>query len=151
MCNYKQSLLHSVRKALSVILPTSWPLFSDIDEVPSPNITSLDVAENMLAWTHVFQPSDLPPDFQLVHEFTLSYLVHMTDRDDVEAATSVTVNETSFNIEDMLDTCRRQDFTVQAVIDNEPRSENSSPASGFSGKYYHTIYTQYLSRFLTVT
>ena len=54
----------------------------------------------------------------------------MTDRDDVEAARLEPTNETSLNIEDMLDTCRRQDFTVQAVIDNEPRSENSSPVSG---------------------
>ena len=114
--------------------------YSAIDNIPSPVSVSLDVSSRFLQWSHVFQPSDLPPDFELFHQFTLSYLVHMTDRDDVEAARSVAVNETSFNIEDMLETCRRQYFTVQAVIDNETLSENSSSVSGFSGKYCSSLH-----------
>ena len=116
---------------------TSQSSYSAIDNIPSPVRVSLD--DNVLQWSHVFQPSDLAPDFQLVHQFTLSYLVHMTDRDDVEAGRSMTRNETSLNIEDMLDTCKRQYFTVQAVIDNETLSENSSPVSGFSGKFCESL------------
>ena len=96
--------------------------------IPSPTNVSLD--DNVLQWSHVLQPPDLPPAFELVLDFSLSYLVHMTDRDDVEAARSEPTNETSLNIEDMLETCRRQNFTVQAVIDNETLSENSSSVSG---------------------
>ena len=60
----------------------------------------------------------------------------MTDRDSVESAgRSETVNETRLDISDMLDSCRRQAFTVQVMINSDIFGDNSSPVSGFSGEY----------------
>ena len=71
----------------------------------------------------------LPPDFELVHYFNISYCVHMkyTTDDGVEVVSTVNVlGDRNYLNLDMLDTCIRQEFAVKAVINNELHSMNSS-------------------------
>ena len=65
----------------------------------------------------MFQPSDLPSEFELDHGFTISYLVNVTDRGSSgERVESLASNETSLNVSQYLDHCSRQEFTVQALV-----------------------------------
>ena len=91
--------------------------FTEINEVPSPVTLSLDGVSGIVSWSHVFQPSDLPSEFELNHGFTISYLVNVTDRDSSgERVESLASNETSLNVSQYLDHCSRQEFTVQALV-----------------------------------
>ena len=81
----------------------------------------------------MFQPL-LPPGFELTTELDISYTVYVTDRDTVDSALSLTTPTTYLNISDILDSCTRQEFTVQAVINGEFNSSLSQPFSNFSGK-----------------
>ena len=102
-----------------------------IDTIPAPGNVMLDTNKKILQWNHVFQPSDLPPDFELVHVYNITYLVHVSDKD---TRTSVNVlGSRSLNLDDepvLLNGCAEQEFVVQAVINNELYSENSSVVSG---------------------
>ena len=84
----------------------------------------------------MLQPN-LPSHFELVHDFNISYIVHMKyDRDDgVATVTTVTVpgDRLSLTIDES-DTCKRSEFSIQAAINNELKSENTSVASSLSGK-----------------
>jgi hypothetical protein len=101
--------------------------------VPAPNNVTVDNDGKLLQWSYVLQPSNLPSDFKLLHDFNITYLVHVKfDRDDgVEAVTTITVPALYLNL-DVLDMCKRQEFTVQAVINNELKSENRSVVSHLS-------------------
>ena len=96
----------------------------------------LDNENKSLQWNYVLQPY-LPSGFELVHDFSISYIVHMKyDRDNgVEAVTTMNVpgNRLYLTI-DELDTCKRRAFALQAVINNELKSENRSVVSSLSGK-----------------
>ena len=90
---------------------------TEINELPSPVTLSLDSVSGIISWSHVFQPSDLPSEFELDHGFTISYLVNVTDRDSSgERVESLASNETSLNVSQYLDHCSRQEFTVQALV-----------------------------------
>ena len=89
-----------------------------------------------LQWTNILQPTDLPPDFKIVHNYNISYLVHVYDKDGV---VSVNVPGTYFNL---LDECEEQNFTVQTVINDELYSDNSSAIS-FEGIYTYVYFNQY--------
>ena len=116
-----------------------WPSFvSDSPPLPEDFVVNNN---NSLQWRHVLQPSDLPPDFELVHDFIITYVIHVKyDRDDgVEAVTTVYVsgdrNYLNLNELDELDTCKRREFAIQAVINNELYSENRSIVSNLNGRY----------------
>ena len=81
----------------------------------------------------MFQPL-LPSGFELTTELDISYTVYVTDRDTVDSAVSLTTPTTYLNISDRLDSCTRQEFTVQAVINGRFNSSLSQPFSNFSGK-----------------
>ena len=107
--------------------------------VPAPENVTLDTDNKILQWNHIFQPSDLPPDFELVHNYNITYLVRVSDKDTVTSV-SVPGNRSYLNLDDepvVLNGCEEQEFVVQAVINNEFYSENGSVVSGnFSvGKY----------------
>ena len=112
------------------------------DIVPAPNSATLDSEKKSLQWSYVLQPH-LPSDFELVHDFSIFYIVHMKyDRDDgVEAVTTVNVpgNRLYLTI-DELDTCKRHEFAIQAVINNELQSENTSVVSSHSGRLSPSVY-----------
>ena len=105
-----------------------------IDTIPAPEDITLDTNKKILQWNHVFQPSDLPPDFELVHDYNITYLVHVSHRNGVDTRTSVNVpGSRSLNLDNepvVLNGCAEQEFVVQAVINNELYSENSSVVSG---------------------
>ena len=61
----------------------------------------------------------LPPDFKIVHNYDISYQVHVCDKDGVS---SVNVPGNYFNI---LNECEEQNFTVQTVINDELYSDNT--------------------------
>ena len=81
-------------------------------------------------WTNILQPFDLPPDFKIVHNYNISYQVHVYDKDGVS---SVNVPGNYFNLRNE---CEERNFTVQTVINDELYSDNSSVIS-FEGKYYN--------------
>ena len=83
----------------------------------------------------MFQPSDLPSEFELDHEFTISYLVNVTDRDSSgERVESLASNETSLNVSQYLDHCSRQEFTVQALV-NGQLSQSRSLTTDSTGEW----------------
>ena len=103
-----------------------------IDEIPSP--TSISLNNSILEWCHIFQPSDLPSEFELDHGFTISYLVNVTDRDSSgERVESLASNETSLNVSQYLDHCSRQEFTVQALV-NGTLSQSRSITTDSKGE-----------------
>ena len=108
---------------------------TEVNEVPSPVTLSLDSVSGIISWSHVFQPSDLPPEFELDHGFTISYLVNVTDRDrSGERVESLASNETSLNVSQYLDHCSRQEFTVQALV-NGVLSQSRSLTTNSTGEW----------------
>ena len=103
---------------------------TDVNEVPAP--TDISLVNNTLSWSHVFHPSDLPPEFGIVHEHNISYLVNVSDRDSGEGEGSLPSQETSLNISQFLDHCRRQEFSVQALV-NGHFTQSSSYLTSSSG------------------
>lgn len=105
------------------------------DDIPAPtNITLND--NKILQWSHAFQPQ-LPPDFELVHNYDISNKVHAYDKSDV--ITSVDVPENYLNLENgslVLNVCEQEKFSVQAVINNVHSKDSSFV--GFEGKLIHT-------------
>ena len=103
----------------------------------------LDTDNRILKWDHVFQPFDLQSDFKVSHSgVNINYLVHRYDKDSVDRGTSVEVpvDRLYLNLDERLleniNSCAEQEFVVQAVVNNDFHSENSSAVSGifFDGK-----------------
>ena len=96
----------------------------------------LDTDNRTIQWDHVFQPSDLQSDFKVAHSgININYLVHMYEKDGVDGGTSVNVpvDRLYLNLHDEsieLTSCAEQEFVVQAVVNNDLHSENSSAVSG---------------------
>ena len=105
---------------------------------------TLDTASKTLCWDHVLQPPHLPADFELVNAINITYLVHMYGKDSVNAVTSVNVpvDRNYLDLDDdSIDSCDEQEFVVQAVVNNDHYSENSSAVSGifYDGECYMLI------------
>ena len=100
-----------------------------LDVIPAPVDVFLPTNKT-LQWTNILQPSDLPPDFKIVHNYNISYQVHVYDKDGVS---SVNVPGNYFNL---LNECEEQNFTVQIVINDKLYSDNSSVVT-FEGKYFY--------------
>ena len=77
----------------------------------------------------MFHPSDLPPEFEIVHEHNISYLVNVSGG---EGEGSLPSQETSLNISQFLDHCKRQDLSVQALV-NGHFTQSSSYLTNSSG------------------
>ena len=108
--------------------------YSLTDEVPSPVTLSLDSVSGVINWSHVFQSSDLPSEFELDHGFTISYLVNVTDRDSSgERVESLASNETSLNVSQYLDHCSRQEITIQTLV-NGMLSQSRSLTTNSTGE-----------------
>ena len=106
-------------------------------EIPPP--TDVSITTEILEWGHVFQPSDLPTDFVLIPEVTISYIVYVTDTSSA-IMISLPTHNNSLDISDiMINSCTRQDIAVQTLINNQLHSPNSSSIyiSNFSGKYIY--------------
>ena len=80
----------------------------------------------------MFHPSDLPPEFEIVHEHNISYLVNVSGGDSGEGEESLPSQETSLNISQFLDHCKRQELSVQALV-NGHFTQSSSYLTNSSG------------------
>ena len=96
---------------------------TDIDAIPSPKSLDLDNDKEILSWRHSFHP-DLPMDFEIVHGYSISYLINETDSR--QRRRTMVSHETSLDISHVLDYCRRQEFSVQTVVNDLYHSQNSS-------------------------
>ena len=115
---------------------------STTDTIPAPENVTLDTDGRLLQWNHIFQPSDLPPDFELVHDYNIAYLVHIYDVG-TGMSVDISVGRNYLDLDDeavVLNGCEEQEFVVQAVIGSRV-SENSSSVSGnFSvGEFFSII------------
>ena len=108
-------------------------LNSDTDEIPPPSNISLDINTRTLDWNHAFQP-DLPLGFDITLEHNLTYYVTVRDRDSEGNGESLTSHETSLDISHVLDYCRRQEFTVQTVVNDIYHSQSSFFITNPSGE-----------------
>ena len=111
------------------------PQCFSIDTLPAPENVTLDTASKTLRWDHTLQPPHLPADFELVNSINITYLVHVYGKDSVNAVTSVNVpvDRLYLNLDDdskETNSCDEQIFVVQAVVNNDLRSVNSSAVSG---------------------
>ena len=79
----------------------------------------------MLHWSHPFHP-ELPVDFDIVHEHSVSYSVTVVHSESGESEETMMSPVTSLNISQLLDNCRRLEFTVQTVVNDQYFSQTSS-------------------------
>ncbi|CAI8024268.1 hypothetical protein GBAR_LOCUS14113 [Geodia barretti] len=106
-----------------------------LETIPQPTIIALDYETGILDWSHPFHP-DLPVDFEIIHQFRVVYLVNETDRESGETMMS---HETSLNISHVLDHCRRQEFTVQTLVNDIFYSQSSSYLTNPSAPAFLTL------------
>lgn len=105
--------------------------FTISDGIPTPTNVSLDTDKKILQWSHVLQPSDLPPEFELVHN-GISYRVHMYSKDDIDTVISVPGGRNYLDIDDKSIVrigCEELEFVVQTII-NSRLGGNSTAVSG---------------------
>ena len=100
--------------------------------VPPPHNVTLDNVNKRLQWKHPFLPQ-LPPLFELVHGFTITFQVYGR-KDGVHMPSlsgPVSNNYTEFASD--LDYCAEYEFVVEAVtnISHEDGRQNSSSFSGY--------------------
>ena len=110
---------------------------TDVSKIPPPSNISTD--NTTLQWNHIFQPSGLPPDFVLTTTMNISYHVTVRDREGGEREQTLISHETSLDISHVLDYCRRQEFTVQTVVNDLYHSQNSSYISNPFGEFKKDI------------
>ena len=89
---------------------------SDADEIPPPKEITFEI--DTLQWDHVLHLPALPAGFQLFLHYTISYLVTVRDIENGEKGETLFTNETSLNVLQVLDDCRRQEFTVQILVND---------------------------------
>ncbi|CAI8024276.1 hypothetical protein GBAR_LOCUS14113 [Geodia barretti] len=106
-----------------------------LETIPQPTIIALDYETGILDWSHPFHP-DLPVDFEIIHRFRVVYLVNETDRDSGETVIS---HESSLSVSRLLDHCRRQEFTVQTLVNDIFYSQSSSYLTNPSAPAFLTI------------
>ncbi|CAI8024278.1 hypothetical protein GBAR_LOCUS14113 [Geodia barretti] len=106
-----------------------------LETIPQPTIIALDYETGILDWSHPFHP-DLPVDFEIIHQFRVVYLVNETDRDSGETMMS---HESSLSVSRLLDHCRRQEFTVQTLVNDIFYSQSSSYLTNPSAPAFLTI------------
>ena len=122
---------------MNVLCNNLFHLLNFADYIPAPENITLNTATNTIHWNHVFQPSDLPSDFKLSHNYNIFYLVHGSDG--VRAPVNVPGDRNYLKLDDesiLMNGCEEQNFFVQTMINNRV-SINSSVVSGnlSVGKY----------------
>ena len=83
-------------------------------------------------------------DFEIIHDYSVSYSVTMVHSESGESGETMMSPVTSLNISQLLDNCRRQEFTVQTVVNDQyfsqPESLVHEPNSKLVGLYYFPHY-----------
>ena len=65
-------------------------------------------------------------DFEIIHEHSVSYSVTVVHSESGESGETMISLETSLNISQLLDNCRRQEFTVRTIVNDQYFSQTSS-------------------------
>ena len=73
----------------------------------------------------MLHPPLFPPGFQMFINYSITYLVTVRDVESGEEETLI-ADETTLNLTDVLDVCRRQEFTVQTQVNDTLYSPQSS-------------------------
>ena len=88
----------------------------------------------MLHWSH----PELPVDFDIVHEHSVSYSVTVVHSESGESGETMMSPVTTLNISQLLDHCRRQEFAVQTVVNvvylSQPESFVHDPNSKLAAR-----------------
>ena len=92
------------------------------DTIPPPSSITLD--HEVLHWSHPFHP-ELPVDFDIVHD-SVSYNVTVVHSESGESEETMMSPVTTLSISQLLDNCRRQQFTVQTVVNDQYFSQPES-------------------------
>ena len=78
-------------------------------------------------------------DFEIIHEHSVSYSVTVVHSESGESGETMMSPVTSLNVSQLLDNCRRQEFTVQTVVNDQyfsqPESLVHEPNSKLVGLY----------------
>ena len=111
----------------------------ETDAVPPPHNVTLGTVSKRLQWEHPFLPQ-LPPLFDLVHGFTITFQVY-GKKDGVHMPSlSGPVSNNYFDLASEPDYCAEHEFVVEAVsnISHELGRQNSSAVSDYfiSGEFY---------------
>ena len=95
------------------------------ETIPQPSNITLDYDTGMLYWSHPFHP-ELPVDFEIIHEHSVSYNVIVVHSESGESGETMMSPVTSLNVSQLLDSCRRQEFTLQTVVNDQYFSQPES-------------------------
>ena len=79
----------------------------------------------MLHWSHPFHP-ELPDDFEIIHEHSVSYSVTVVHSESNKSGETMMSPVTTLSISHVLDNCRRQQFTVQTIVNDQYFSQPES-------------------------
>ena len=106
----------------------------ETDAVPPPHNVTLDTVNKRLQWEHPFLPQ-LPPLFELVYGFTMTFQVY-GKKDGVHMPSlsgPVSNKNMYFDIAFESDYCTEHEFVVEAVtnISHEHARQNSSSVGGY--------------------
>ena len=96
----------------------------DADEIPAP--TEITLRIDTLQWDHVLHLPALPAGFRVFINYNISYLVTVRDMESGGNGETLSANETSLNVSQVLDDCRRQEFTVEMLVNDMVSSQSSS-------------------------
>ncbi|CAI8027586.1 hypothetical protein GBAR_LOCUS15751, partial [Geodia barretti] len=96
----------------------------DADEIPAP--TEITLRIDTLQWDHVLHLPALPAGFRVFTNYNISYFVTVRDMESGENGETWSANETSLNVSQVLDDCRRQTFTVQTLVNDMVSGQSSS-------------------------
>ena len=65
-------------------------------------------------------------DFEIIHKHSVSYSVTVVNSESGESEETMTSPVTTLNISQLLDNCRRQEFTVQTIVNDQYFSQPES-------------------------
>ena len=65
-------------------------------------------------------------DFEIIHEHSVSYSVTVVHSESGESEETMMSPVTSLSISQLLDHCRRQEFTVQSIVNDQYYSQPES-------------------------
>ena len=104
----------------------------ETDAVPPPYNVTLDTVNKRLQWEHPFLPQ-LPPLFELVHGFTITFHLYTKKAEVHMPSLSGPVSNNYFDLASESDYCSEYEFVVEAVsnISHEHARQKSSFVSGY--------------------
>ena len=97
---------------------------SDADEIPA--FTEITLDRDTLHWKDALRLPALPTGFRIFTGYSISYLMTVRDIESGEEGETLFANETSLNVSQVLDDCRRQTFTIEILVNDTQSGQSSS-------------------------